>query len=191
MMERITVPALPVEIPEVRSFLRLDDETEDVLLETLVLAAQHEAESRTGRKLGRAEWRVVFPDGSLLSDWTEVPVVPCVEVVSASFRDGDGEELPADVFDMELSSTIGGEPARLRVSPLGAGDAASIDGWSLELIVEGGYDECPAPIRAWILQRVATLYEQRTAVSTGTNIRYLGHDFADALLDPFVLHGGF
>ena len=49
----------------------------------------------------------------------------------------------------------------------------------------------PAPVRQWMLIRLSTLYEQRETFAVGSNFTEFGHSFADCLLDPYVVHGGF
>ena len=49
----------------------------------------------------------------------------------------------------------------------------------------------PAPIRQWILARVSSLYEQRESFAAGSSVHEFGHNFLDALLDPYIIHGGF
>ena len=57
----VTPPAAePVSLIEAREFLRIDDDRDTALIETLIAAARVALETRTGRVFVTQAWRYVF-----------------------------------------------------------------------------------------------------------------------------------
>ena len=81
------------------------------------------------------------------------------------------------------------EPARVTPASGTAWPATQNRINALEVRFTAGYDSSgellPRAIRAWMLMRIADLYENRDAVVMGTRGTVESHPFIDRLLDPY------
>lgn len=203
----VSAPALePVSVDEAIAHLNLTGSVYDqVHIAALITAARVYAERITGRALISQQWRLYLdrwpagqciwlPLGQLLSvdglsyvqtDGTAVAWVPSSPV--GDLQDADG----ATVAHISTTSEVGGAivlpvyqswpSAQLRAS-----DAISV-------LFTAGYGvaaaDVPAPIRHAILMLVATWYDNREAVQTGTAITQVAAPFAvDALLAQYRIY---
>ncbi len=194
---RETSPAaLPVSLAEAKAHLRVDHNTDDVLISSYIAAATEALDGRDGL-LGRAlvtqRWRLVldaFPAGPIV-----LPLPPLRSVVALTYNPLDG------------SSAVTMSPSAYSVAGIGDADKATISPaaglrWpstsaspgAVSVSFEAGYgdaDDVPAPIRAAILQHVGTLYESRESVlvsqfgAKGASV--LPHAYSD-LIAPYRLY---
>lgn len=168
---------MPIRLDDVKLFLRVDTDEENTLISTLLAAAISEAESITHRHLVQKVVRYVTDDVST------IPLAPC----SAVSMTVDGQPVDSSLYAFLPSSMLGGEPFATCTVKEG------FPSGSITVDATVGYSEIefPSMIHQWVLGRVSSLYEQRESFATGTNFHEFGHDFLDALLDPFIIHGGF
>jgi len=105
----------PVGMPDMRTYLRLDDGVEDDLIAALVKTARVHVEAAAGRVLVESRWRMgleAWPEGRVVP----LPVSPliAVERVRVFGRDGGAIDVPAGLYEADLFS----DPPRLVVDPL-------------------------------------------------------------------------
>ena len=170
-----------VELSDMKLFLRVDTTEEDSLITSLVLSAGAEAEDITHRVLARRDYLVTCEGG--ITGPVMLPLVPCSSVSILTDAAGTSE------VDASLYS-IGHTSSR----PAGDADIVTGDGFPAGTVwirASCGYTDVPEPVRQWVRVRVATLYEQRENFTIGSNFQEFSHNFADSLLDDYVIHGGF
>lgn len=161
-------PALePVTLAEAKAFLRVDDTTEDGLIETLVTAARLHVEATTGLALLSQSWRAV------LDRWpaalaVRLPVAPLIGLASVTAYEeaGQAHAVPVAQFLTEAA------PARLLLPP-------SIDGMpvlrarlGIEIDYTAGHgitaEDVPADLRQALLLLVGFWFEHRDSAREGT-----------------------
>jgi uncharacterized phiE125 gp8 family phage protein len=151
----------PVTLPEMKAYLRLDDddEAQDDLIAGLVKAARLTVEAAARRVLIEQRWRV------MLDRWPEdaaviLPLSPVIAIDGIKIYDAEGAatEIPADAIDSDLLS----DPPRVAVSqalePGRVHNGIAID-------LRAGYgatpDAVPATLRLAIKILVAHWFENR------------------------------
>ncbi len=144
----------PVNLDEVKAFLRIDDNGEDALLAALVRSAGELAEAFTGQKLiARAFTERV----AAVSTWTRLSATP---VVSIDAVEGAGGALPVGSYEIDIDASGDGwvrivAPADRHVSVhCHAGLAADWNG-------------IPEALRLGIIRLVAHLYTHRDRDDVG------------------------
>ncbi|WP_292893254.1 MULTISPECIES: head-tail connector protein [unclassified Nitratireductor] len=155
----------PVTLAEVKAHLRLEQVSEDVLIEGLIRAAREEVEKTTGQALIDQSWRLT------LDDWPPGEVLylhrtPVREVLSVTVFDADGAASIVDPSTYRLDAHS--EPARLalKARPL---PGQRLNG--IEIDFRAGYGEAgtdvPDLLRRAILILVTYWFEFRAAFDAG------------------------
>lgn len=186
-LTRIQEPAVePLSLEEAKVHLRVDaDMTEDdALIRVLIAAARRNCETQTGRSLITQRWRLTldqFPAGPA---HLERGPVQSVDELSWLGADGATTSNPLPAAPAYAIDLAGGRariaPAYGRVWPtaLPQPGAVSIDyttGYGAQA------SAVPESLRAWMLLRLATLYNNREAIATGISVTPL--TYVDSLLD--------
>ena len=182
-------PAEILPLSLVKEFIGLDpslDADQDAVLPVLRRAAQDEGEQITGIVWGAAPYRI---DGlrPLSPGWTfRLPLCPVTSVSAVSCMD-DGAEtaLDADAYVFTPALIQLGRPwAELCPEPEWPQGAESVSvtctaGWTAQTL--------PESIRAWMLARIATLYDIRQDMMAGMNPAAMPRDHTRALLDRWTV----
>jgi len=177
-------PELVVTVEEMKLFSRVDNDDEDSLIEQLIRGVTQEAEDITHRVFAPRTY-LLYAD--LPAETAELPVLPVLSVDSVKV---DGEDVLPETFALAMPSSTRRRCRPAVFKPL---DGFPEEG-KLEIAVTAGTSHVPDPVVTWIKTRVSTLYEQREShamFNTGLKFTELGRDYAMALLDPYIVHGGF
>ena len=175
---------LAVTVEEMKIFSRVDGDDEDELIEQLIRGVTQEAEDICHRAftLRRVFFTADLPAGGDIV----LPVLPVSGVASVKV---DGEEVDSELYSVSMPSSQG---RRIRPAVIRPLDGFPEEGTIvIEAFAGGGV---PEPVVTWIKTRVSSLYEQREShamFNTGLKFTELGRDYALALLDPYIVHGGF
>lgn len=177
----LTEPASePVSLAEAKHHLRLnqDDDTEDSLVSSFIVAARERGEFLTGRTF-------IYRDYELRTNsncYIDLLRPYVAEILTVKSLDIDGVEtsIPPTGYRLDNTRLI----PRLHIkSPLTTG---------VELLVtyRAGYganaNSVPQSIKNWMLIFINTLNENREAFQT-MSINEIPRSFFDGLLDPFTI----
>lgn len=177
----VTPPASePVSLAEAKLFLRIDHNSEDALINTLIGAAREAVEAGCGRALITRRvrenldiWRRDAVNGALLS------VGPVTNIVAVRLLADNGAQ---SVIDPERYRLEGGRDRPRLVFPPGL-PATLRSAGGIEIEYDAGFDDnaadLPLALRLATLQVVAALYEARQGEATVP-------DAARALMRPFA-----
>ncbi len=177
--------SLVVSVADMKLFSRVDNDDEDSLIEQLIRAVTQEAEDITHRVLAQRTYTLT---AELPADAENV--LPIFPVTACSSATVDGETVDSSLYILAMPSSTGKKARPAVFKPL---DGFPEEG-TLVLNVTAGEAVVPPPIVAWIKTRVSSLYEQREShamFNTGLKFTELGRDYALAMLDPYIVHGGF
>jgi len=162
--------AQPVSLDEAKLYLRVLHNDEDFLIESFIKAAVDKAEQITGRALSVRTYELYKNK----VENTELPYPPLRAVNAVEVKDGDTYKAVEYVLDDKAT------PAVIYID---GQDCSDIN--CFKITFECGYDSVPEAIKQWILVQVATLYEHRSMVETGTIISKMPRTFVDHLLDSY------
>jgi uncharacterized phiE125 gp8 family phage protein len=193
-IRRITSPATyAVSLDEAREFMRVQTTADDVLIVSLLKAAEGYAENYTKSAICRQQWQAKFngfeghdgdirlPRPPLSSNSSDVAITYIADTSSTA-------ALATTAYTIDYDS----KPGVLYPSydnewpePLDIRNAVTVTYWC-------GYAtpaSVPDAIKSWIKVRVASMYENRESVMVGTGnfISELPHSFVDGLLDEFIV----
>jgi uncharacterized phiE125 gp8 family phage protein len=187
MLKLITPPAVPiVELAGAKAHLRVDLNTEDVMIETLVAASTRHAEDYTRRAFLTQTWQLTldeFPE----EDFIKIPLPPLDVVNSVKYYDDDDTEYTMDVADYYVDTFS--EPGRVVLrneaswptDTLRAANGVIINfdcGWGIA-------DDVPGPIYQAVLIMLNHLYDNRDLiVQTGAMPKEIPRSF-ESLLWPY------
>lgn len=161
----LTPPAQePVSLSEARTFLRLDQTTEDDLLGTLITAARLMVEAASGRLLVDQAWRIVidrWPDSGEI----RLPLSPLSAITAARVYDALGAPQPVAPTALQLDKLA--DPPVLRVvaevPEIGRAHGA------IEIDVIAGFGATaiavPVLLRQAVLRLAARWFERRGDVA--------------------------
>lgn len=154
--------AEPVSRAEAKAYLRLDDDTEDALVDTLITAARLHVEGTTARAMMAQSWRLVrdaWPaDGAVA-----LPVGPLLSLTAVNVYDEDGvpHEIALDQFEIDAATPRLLLPTELEGMP------ALRRRQGIEIDYVAGYGETaanvPADLRQAVLALCAYWFEHRDA----------------------------
>lgn len=186
----LDTPAEILSLDLVKEFIGLDpdiDAEQDRVLPVLIQAAIEQGEQITGIVWAAASYRI---DG-LCSVWPgagfNLPLSPVFAVTEVVGKDGSGADVPVPTTAYSLipASIEFGRPwAELR--PLSAWPEQAL---ALSVTCTAGWDAASLPrsIQGWLLNRVATLYDFREDLVTGTITASLPRDHSRGLLDRWTV----
>ncbi|MFN3689160.1 head-tail connector protein [Salinarimonas sp.] len=152
----------PVAVPEMRLWLRIEDEAEDALLAALIKAARLVIEATTRLTLLESTWRLALP--RLPSDGVvRLPLAPVIRIDAVRLYDGAGVAtlLPASAVRLEARA----EPPRVTI----AAPSAEATAGGVEIDLAAGFGTqpgaAPAPLVQALRLLVAHWYENRGDLS--------------------------
>ena len=152
----------PVTIEEAKSFCRILTNDDDAIISLLIDAATDYAQNVTGRQLCTATYEIVV--GGEQSP-LRLPKAPLKAITSVTCN---GIELDYtlhydyDVAFIEFSATD-----------------------DVTITYECGYDVIPASLKAWCLNKVSTLYENREGIVVGLSVAEVPSEVIDCILDQY------
>lgn len=180
----------PISLSEMKTFSRIDSDTEITIMETMIVAARQEAEKITRRQLITATWDYrldSFPDIIYL------PLSPLQTVSSVKYLDYSGTEKTL-VLNTDYLVDSYSEPARItpcygQVWPITYPVVNAV-----RIVFVAGYgnseSDVPPSIKNWIMAFAGTLYENReTDIVANITQAYTHIQFLDGLLDNYRVFG--
>ena len=176
-LERTTTRNPAILLADAKAHLRVDHDTEDSLIESIVLAVQDMLEPPDGwlgRALARADYRLTLPG---FADVIKLPAPPFVELKEFKYFDVDGDEQTVDsgVYrvverDIAYIERISGQSWPTAES--GRTDPVTVTytaGYQEPVAAEGDQEaiagDVPEAIQQWMLMQIAQFYDMRSAIS--------------------------
>ena len=200
-LQLVTPPAEePVSLAEAKQHLRVDGGDDDLLIGSLITAARQAAETKTGRQLITARWKLVldaFPGPSLMQSATGASFslpghaillakCPVQSVVSIEYLDMNGTTQVMPASDYVLDTAC--EPARLTPVFGKTWPPTLPQMGAVSVTFDAGYGTAsavPEGLKSWIKLRVGSLYGHREEMSVLSRGRIDPLPFVDGLLDGF------
>lgn len=189
---RTVAPSIePITLAEAKLHLRVDQNAEDALISTLIVAARETAEKRLNRTLIDSTWALTLNG---FSGAFELPFGPVQDVTGISYKDTAGATQSLSLSSFEVDRTS--EPTWL-VKAAGVTLPETYDGLgTVTVTYTAGYGaaatDVPAAIRQWLLVAVAELYQQGRTLSTMSTAAAAKYavpvGFVEHLLDPYVVY---
>lgn len=183
----ITAPASePITLSEAKLHLRVDNENEDLLITSLILAARERVEHLTGRALMQQTWEVSM---DCFQKVIRLPKPPLLDITSVKYIDLSGTEqtLPSTDYVVDAYS----EPAKLTPAYGLSWPKTRPQDNAVVIRYSAGYSnaaEVPASIKAWLKLTVGTMYAHRESIQDGVSVAELPGRFTDGLLDEFRVY---
>ena len=199
-LQLVTPPAgEPVSLAEAKQHLRVDGGDDDLLIGSLIIAARQAAETKTGRQLITARWKLLldaFP-GPLMQSATGASFslpghaillakCPVQSVVSIEYLDMNGTTQVMPSSDYVLDAAC--EPARLTPAFGKTWPPTLPQMGAVSVTFDAGYGTAsavPEGLKSWIKLRVGSLYGHREEMSVLSRGRIDPLPFVDGLLDGF------
>lgn len=180
---------LPITLDEAKAHCRVTFADDDTLIEELIRAATAEMETRLQRTLCDSTWSITldkFP-----ADGIRLPHPPILQVNSVVYYSQAGTQLTlsADDYIVDTASEPGWivpAPGKTWPSTLERINAVTVTyraGYRLGGTSHEQRDAVPRDIRAYLLIRVATMYENREGIVTGTIVSNV--TALDSLWQPY------
>lgn len=188
LLEVATAPTLrALTVQECKDFLRLTADDENELILALIDAATARCETDAGRSLLTQTRDLKLDDFPSGTKPIELLGPPIVSVTSVSYYD-QSNDLQTLTVTTEYLAYCGTNHGRVYLPDGGSWPSTYVrpdavivryvSGWTAAASV-------PAPVRTWLMQAVATMYEYRESMVTGTIATELPRNFLDGLLDPY------
>ena len=199
-LQLVTPPAQePVSLAEAKQHLRVDGGDDDLLIGSLITAARQAAETKTGRQLITARWKLLldaFP-GPLMQSASGASFslpghaillakCPVQSVVSIEYLDMNGTTQVMPSSDYVLDAAC--EPARLTPAFGKTWPPTLPQMGAVSVTFDAGYGTAsavPEGLKSWIKLRVGSLYGHREEMSVLSRGRIDPLPFVDGLLDGF------
>lgn len=168
-LKRVSNPALePLSLTDVKLFLRIDDSSEDSLINNLIVTAREAAEEYLKRSLINQSWKLIFDEYSPYHVF--LPRGPVQSVTSVKTIARDLSEV-----------TVNPETYFLRADK----DYLEFDicqiAHQIEILYNTGYgagaSDVPSPIKQGMLNHIALLYDDRGGAEIPAKARALYSPF--------------
>lgn len=196
--------AEPLSLQEVKEYLRVDDATDERVVQPLIIAARQFAESHMNRALMQQtitlyldttietenplwEGMRTAPDINYYKNYVVLPKSPVQSVTSVkTYNDSDtATTMAASKYYVDTSR----EPARIVLRTGETFPTALRVANAIEVIYVAGYASAyavPEPIRMGMLQHIAYMYEHRGDMYEAQGAPTL----MKSLYAPYVIHSG-
>lgn len=168
-LKQLTAPATePVTLADAKAHLRIDDDSEDALVTSLVLTSRLHIEAALGIALVSQDWQLVldrWPKGGAVT----IPLHPLQSVSAVRVLDeaGSATVVGTDRYVVDTVSSLG----RLVATAFGLPQPGRTAN-GVEIDFTAGFgpapEDVPAPIRQALLMLVAHWHEHRDPVEIGT-----------------------
>lgn len=200
-LQQVEKPALePVSLDEVKSYMRLDGEHDDLLVIALIETARQMVETYTGRSLITQSWMYTIPASTALqfSDphyfsgsvirgerGVELPKSPFIDLITAPLLIQGKKETALESYKLDTA----GRTARIHFHQLSLHSVNH--GATIVVTYRSGYGDqrhdVPAPLRQAIMMAVADLYDRPTiANKNGFQAMVLSSDII-SLIRPYKM----
>lgn len=180
---RIEPPAAePVALADLKAFLKLDGPEEDVLLNSVAMAARAHLEALTQKVFITQRWRITR-DSWPASGRFALPVGPVASLDRITVDAGGG---PGEIDLAGIALDGPGLPPRLAFRPRSLPvPAVPLGGIAIEVTAGyGGPDDVPAPLVQAVRLLAAHWFENRTLVTVGHEVAVMPRGI-EALIAPF------
>lgn len=188
----LDTPAEILSLELIKEFIGLDpdiDAEQDNVLPVLRSAAIEQGQQITGIVWAAASYRIdelcaVWPGAGFL-----LPLAPVFAITEVVGKDGSGADVPvpANSYTVIPAAIDFGSPwAELR--PLSAWPEQAL-AFSITCTAGWSADKLPESLRGWALNRIATLYDYREDLVTGTITAALPRHHSAGLLDRWTVRG--
>jgi uncharacterized phiE125 gp8 family phage protein len=152
LLTRVAAPASePVSLTEAKLYLRVDNTTEDTLINDLIVAARMTAEGWLKRSLITQSWKLAYDD--YICEEVDLPMGPVNSITSVVVfsRDGSSQTLSNSIYYLNASK-----------------DVLIFDtvnfGFRIEITYETGFGSAssvPKAIKQGMLEHIAVMYDRR------------------------------
>lgn len=170
----ITEPtAEPIELSNVKQFLRIDHMDEDLLISGMISAAREHSETFTRRSLALKKYELTVND---FRERISLPKPPFVSLDKIIVKDIDGNELIVSDYLISGSEYIDLliEWPNVELYPVDA----------IKIQYQSGYEELPKPIEQAMLLMISHFYTNRETVVVGTSVAKMPFS-VETLLNPY------
>jgi uncharacterized phiE125 gp8 family phage protein len=179
----VTAPSTePLTYAEVKAYLRLNDDSEQTFVTSLITAARGIVEGHTWMPLISQVWAMQFDKDELNQLIVNINKAPLISVESVTYYDNNNSlaTLSASSYESDVYSTPG--RFRLKVVPL-VYDRMN----ALQVNFTCGYANAasvPQPIKQAMYMIIGHLYENRQDVLTATQVHEMPKG-SEYLLQPY------
>lgn len=176
--------AEPVSIDEVKAHLRIDGNSEDALMSSLVLTSRLHIEAALGLALMTQQWQLVL-DSWPAAGSVKLAIAPVQSITEVRIADKSGATTSVAASSYALEAT--GRPARI-VPVEGAWPTPGRKTGGIQIDFVAGFgaaaQDVPAPIRQALLLLIAHWYEHRDPIEIGAPATAVPHAVS-RLLHPY------
>jgi uncharacterized phiE125 gp8 family phage protein len=180
---QLTEPATePLSYSDVKAYLRLNDDSEQAFVTSLITVARQIVEGQIWRPLISQTWAMQFDYSEIGTNIYNINKAPLLSVTDVKYYDEDDtlQTLAASQYEVDIY----GSPARFRLINLPKlKDRMN----ALQLNFTCGYTNAaavPSPIKQAMYLIIGHLYENRQDVVTGTQVHQIP-DSSKYLLEPY------
>ena len=168
-----------VTLLEAKAHLRVLDVDDDVYIQDLIDVAEAQAEEITSRYLQEKSSEFFLLEKQEIFELPKSPLVAIDAIEYYSDVSGQYELLDASFYSVNATK----DPAQVK---LDLSVDMNIDAFHpLKVSYRAGYAALPAPIKQWVLMRVATMYENREEIVVGPGVAKLESDYNDFLISKY------
>jgi len=161
--------AEPVGVPEAKDHVRVDQDTDDSLIDALIVTARRTVEAWRNEALITQTWNLIldaFPEGDTL----RVPLPPLQSITHIKYTDADGDEstFSADSYIVDTDS----DPGRVVLKTGQSWPGTTLQAANgVEVRFVAGYGDAagdvPREVRQAMLLMIGHWYENREEVTVG------------------------
>jgi uncharacterized phiE125 gp8 family phage protein len=180
---QLTEPATePLSYSDVKAYLRLNDDSEQAFVTSLITVARQIVEGQIWRPLISQTWAMQFDYSEIGTNIYNINKAPLLSVTDVKYYDEDDtlQTLAASQYEVDIY----GSPARFRlINVPKLKDRMN----AMQLNFTCGYTNAaavPSPIKQAMYLIIGHLYENRQDVVTGTQVHQIP-DSSKYLLEPY------
>jgi uncharacterized phiE125 gp8 family phage protein len=173
----------PITLEVAKRHLRVIGDDEDDDIERMIRAARQMAEGRLNRSLAPQTLAAGF---DVWGDALKLPRPPFIELLSVSYIDADGTQQTANDLTYVVNEFV--EPVTVTSAYGYSWPTTQPRASAVTVTYRAGYEECPEPIRQWMLLVIASMYDNRASMTAGVTTASIPEEFFSWLLQPYMVY---
>lgn len=177
LVQTVAPTSEPITLEEAKHFMRILEDDDDTLIESMIIGAREYAENYTNRQLMSATFELTT---DIIYSGFKLPKSPVQSITKIEYMDEDGVYQVLDTSD--YYSYIDNEITKLDVNIL---PTYKDDKRAFKITFVSGYDTVPNSIISFMKVLISTMYENREQYIIGVSANTNANPMINKMLDMY------
>lgn len=177
LVQTVAPTSEPITLAEAKLFMKIIEDDEDTLIESMIVSAREYVENYTNRQIMTATFELT---NEIIFSGMALPKSPLTSVSKIEYMDENGAYQTMSSSDYYVYAEYGIHKLSVTTMP-----AYKCDKRAFKITFTAGYATVPDTIKSYMKILVSTLYENREHYTVGVRVDTNSNPMIDKMLDMF------